>query len=59
MFRSSTFIGELVLSLAKVILKHSVNYVLIYYVLVWCSVVWCVVLVWQHVVLVWQHVVVV
>jgi hypothetical protein len=35
MFRSSTIIRELVLSLAKVILKHSVNYVLIGYVVVW------------------------
>jgi hypothetical protein len=35
MFRSSTIIRELVLSLVKVMLEHSVNYVLIGYVLVW------------------------
>jgi hypothetical protein len=35
MFRSTTIIRELVLSLAKVILKHSVKYVVIYYVVVW------------------------
>jgi hypothetical protein len=35
MFRSSTVIRELVLSLAKVILEHSVNYVFIGYVVVW------------------------
>jgi hypothetical protein len=35
MFRSSTIIRELVLSLAKVMLEHSVNYVLIGYVVVW------------------------
>jgi hypothetical protein len=35
MFRSSTIIWELVLSLAKVMLEHSVNYVLIGYVVVW------------------------
>jgi hypothetical protein len=35
MFRSTTIIRELVLSLAKVILKHSVKYVIIYYVVVW------------------------
>jgi hypothetical protein len=35
MFRSSTIIRELVLSLAKVMLEHSVNYVLIDYVVVW------------------------
>jgi hypothetical protein len=35
MFRSSTVIRELVLSLAKVMLEHSVNYVLIGYVVVW------------------------
>jgi hypothetical protein len=35
MFRSSTIIRELVLSLAKVILKHSVKYVVICYVVVW------------------------
>jgi hypothetical protein len=35
MLRSSTIIRELVLSLAKVILKHSVNYALIGYVVVW------------------------
>jgi hypothetical protein len=32
MFRSTTIIRKLVLSLAKVILKHSVKYVVIYYV---------------------------
>jgi hypothetical protein len=31
MFRSSTILKELVLSLAKVTLKHSVKYVVIYY----------------------------
>jgi hypothetical protein len=35
MFRSSTIIRELVLSLAKVMLERSVNYVLIGYVVVW------------------------
>jgi hypothetical protein len=35
MFRSSTIIRELVLRLAKVMLEHSVNYVLIGYVVVW------------------------
>jgi hypothetical protein len=30
MFRSTTIIRELVLSLAKVILKHSVKYVVLY-----------------------------
>jgi hypothetical protein len=35
MFRSSTIIRELVLSLAKVMLEHSVDYVLIGYVVVW------------------------
>jgi hypothetical protein len=35
MFRSTTIIRELVLSLAKVILKHSVKYVIICYVVVW------------------------
>jgi hypothetical protein len=35
MFRSTTIIRELVLSLAKVILKHPVKYVVIYYVVVW------------------------
>jgi hypothetical protein len=36
MFRSrTTIIRELVLSLAKVILKHSAKYVVIYYVVVW------------------------
>jgi hypothetical protein len=35
MFRSSTIIRELVLSLAKVMLEHSVNYVFICYVVVW------------------------
>jgi hypothetical protein len=34
-FRSTTIIRELVLSLAKFILKHSVKYVVIYYVVVW------------------------
>jgi hypothetical protein len=34
-FQSTTIIRELVLSLAKVILKHSVKYVVIYYVVVW------------------------
>jgi hypothetical protein len=46
MFRSSTIIRELVLSLAKVMLEHSVHYVLIGYVVVWQHVlewrVWCV-----------------
>jgi hypothetical protein len=43
MFQYSTIIRELVLSLAKVILKHSVNYVLIGYVVVWQHVLeWCV-----------------
>jgi hypothetical protein len=31
MFRSTTIIRELVLSMAKVILKHSVKYVVIYF----------------------------
>jgi hypothetical protein len=35
MFRSSTIIRELVLSLATVMLEHSVNYVLIGYMVVW------------------------
>jgi hypothetical protein len=35
MFRSTTTIVELVLSLAKVIFKHSAKYVVIYYVLLW------------------------
>jgi hypothetical protein len=35
MFRSTTIIRELALSLDKVILKHSVKYVVIYYVVVW------------------------
>jgi hypothetical protein len=35
MFRSSTIIRELVLSPAKVMLEHSVNYVQIGYVVVW------------------------
>jgi hypothetical protein len=35
MFRSSTIIRELVLSLAKVMLEQSVNYVLIGSVVVW------------------------
>jgi hypothetical protein len=35
MFRSTTINRELVLSLAKVILKHSIKYVVIYYVVVW------------------------
>jgi hypothetical protein len=35
MFRSSTIIREFVLSLVKVMLEHSVNYVLIVYVVVW------------------------
>jgi hypothetical protein len=35
MFRSSTIIRELVFSLAKVMLEHSVNYVLIGYAVVW------------------------
>jgi hypothetical protein len=35
MFRSSTIIGELVLSMAKVMLEHSLNYVLIGYMVVW------------------------
>jgi hypothetical protein len=35
MFRSTTIIRELVLSLAKVISKHSVKYVVICYVVVW------------------------
>jgi hypothetical protein len=35
MFRSSTIIRELLLSLAKVMLEHSVNYVLIVYVVMW------------------------
>jgi hypothetical protein len=35
MFRSSTIIRELALSLAEVMLEHSVNYVLIGYVVVW------------------------
>jgi hypothetical protein len=35
MFRSSTIIRELVLSLAKVMLKHSVKYVVIYHMVVW------------------------
>jgi hypothetical protein len=35
MFRSTTIIRELVLSLAKVVLKHSLNYVVIWYVVVW------------------------
>jgi hypothetical protein len=35
MFRSSTIIRELVLSLAKVVLEHSVSYVLVGYVVVW------------------------
>jgi hypothetical protein len=34
MFRSTTIIRELVLSLAKVILKHSIKYVIIYFVVV-------------------------
>jgi hypothetical protein len=34
MFWSTTIIRELVLSLAKVILKHLVKYVVIYYVVV-------------------------
>jgi hypothetical protein len=34
MFQSSTIIRELVLSLAKVMLEYSVNYVLISYVVV-------------------------
>jgi hypothetical protein len=35
MFGSTTIIRELLLSLAKVILKHSVKYVVICYVVVW------------------------
>jgi hypothetical protein len=35
MFRSTTIIRELVLSLTKVVLKHSVKYVVICYVVVW------------------------
>jgi hypothetical protein len=35
MFRSTTIIRELVLSLAKVILKHSVKYVVMCYAVVW------------------------
>ena len=37
MFRSSTITRELALNLAKVIfmLKHSVNYIVIYYAVVW------------------------
>jgi hypothetical protein len=35
MFRSSTIIREILQSLAKVMLEHSVNYVLIGYVVVW------------------------
>jgi hypothetical protein len=35
MFRSTAFIRELVLSLAKVILRHSVKYVIMCYVVVW------------------------
>jgi hypothetical protein len=35
MFRSSTIIRELVLCLAKVMLEHSLNYVLVGYVVVW------------------------
>jgi hypothetical protein len=46
MFRSTTIIRELVLSLAKTILKHSVKYTVICYVAVWQHVlewrVWCV-----------------
>jgi hypothetical protein len=38
MFRSTTIIRGLVLSLAKVILKHSVKYVVICYVVVWLHV---------------------
>jgi hypothetical protein len=41
MFRSSTVIRELVLSLAKVMLEHSVNYVLIGYMVVWQHVLEC------------------
>jgi hypothetical protein len=35
MFRSTAIIRELVLSLAKVILKHLVKYVVVCYVVVW------------------------
>jgi hypothetical protein len=35
MFRSTTIIRELILSLAKVILKHLVKYVVMCYVVVW------------------------
>jgi hypothetical protein len=35
MFRSMIITRELVLSLAKVILKHSVKHIVIYYVVVW------------------------
>jgi hypothetical protein len=35
MFRSTTIIRELILSLAKVILKHSLKYVVIGYVVMW------------------------
>jgi hypothetical protein len=37
MFRSTTIIMELVLSLAKVILKHSVKYVLILIICINCN----------------------
>jgi hypothetical protein len=35
MFRPTTIIRELVLSLAKIILKHPVKYVVINYAVVW------------------------
>jgi hypothetical protein len=35
MFQTTTTIRELLLGLAKVILKHSVKYVVTYYVVVW------------------------
>jgi hypothetical protein len=35
MFRPTAIIRELVPCLAKVVLKHSVKYIVIYYVVVW------------------------
>jgi hypothetical protein len=35
MFRSTTIFRELILSLDKIILKHSVKYVVVCYVVVW------------------------